>query len=189
MSTTKFLQELKKTHDAYDSARQQLVAASNVALHDAKRAGFALLRDDAKGAEKLLKSAEASLAKVAALAKSSDRLKYEGSYRAALEEYAEAKFLSQLIEGGEVSPIPGLDEETQIGGLCDASGELVRRMTLKATAGKIKDVQALKKMIDAIVGGLSEMDYGGYLRTKYDQARNHLRKAEEILYDLSLRRG
>ena len=30
------------------------------------------------------------------------------------------------------------------------------------------------------------MDFSGYLRTKYDQARNHLRHAEQILYEVSL---
>ena len=37
------------------------------------------------------------------------------------------------------------------------------------------------------VAGLTAMDFSGYLRTKFDQARGHLRRAEEILYDLSLR--
>ena len=45
----------------------------------------------------------------------------------------------------------------------------------------------LKTTADAVVRGLTEMDFSGYLRTKYDQAKSHLRKAEEILYDLSLR--
>ena len=115
------------------------------------------------------------------------RLIHEGSLRSAFEEYAEAVLFTSLAATGEIQAIEGLDEETMIGGLCDAVGEIVRLMIVRATLGQYDDVHRLKATADAVVLGLTEMDFSGYLRTKYDQAKSHLRKAEEILYDLSLR--
>ena len=41
----------------------------------------------------------------------------------------------------------------------------------------------------AIVEAMLEMDLGGYLRNKFDQAKNGLRRAEDVHYDVTLRRG
>ena len=188
--TNDFLASLKERHEAYERARRELITLSNAAQHASKRAIFAAQRDDLKGAKGLLDEAEGGLAKVGAMTKKAgERLLDEGAYRAALEEYAEARFFLQLIEKGSVAELKGFDEETQIGGLCDAVGELVRRMTVKGTEGSLEDVRATKVLIEKVVAGLTDMDFSGYLRTKYDQARNHLRHAEDILYELSIRRG
>lgn len=84
-------------------------------------------------------------------------------------------------------PLDGLDEETHIAGLCDAIGEIVRLMTYRVTDGRDSDARYLKTALDRLIDGLDSMEYSGYLRTKYDQARSQYRKAEDILYELSLR--
>lgn len=187
MATEKLLQELKKLHDAYETARREVIALASKAQHASKRAIFAVQRDDEKGAKALLTEAEAALEAIRERAASAPRLAHEGSYRAALEEYAEARFTLQLVAKGEASGVEGLDEETQIAGLCDAVGELVRMMTIRATEKRDKEVRELKARVDEVLAGLSAMDFSGYLRTKFDQSRGHLRRAEEIMYDLSLR--
>ncbi len=37
------------------------------------------------------------------------------------------------------------------------------------------------------MGQLIDFDMTGYLRTKYDQARGHLRKLEQMAYEIKLR--
>lgn len=182
------LAQLKEAHDAFSAARREIVALAASAQHASKRAIFAIERGDDAGAKKLLAEAEDAFEAIRSRAASNARLAHEGSYRAALEEYAEARFLAQLAWKGEVSAIDGLDEETQIGGLCDAVGEVVRLMVLSATDGRVKEARELKARLDRVMEGLHAMDYSGYLRTKYDQARAHARRAEDVLYDLSLRR-
>lgn len=185
MPTSAFLADLKKEHDAYESARRALGAASAKIQHAAKRAIFALQRDDEAGAKALLSEAEEAL-EGARAALTDSRLAQEGPYRAALEEYAEARFFLQMALKGSVAPIGGLDEETQIGGLCDALGEVVRLMVVRAAARRFKEVEALKRAADEVYAGIAAMDFGGYLRTKADQARSHLRRAEDVLYEVSL---
>lgn len=187
MNTQELLVNLKTAHDNYAVARREIIDRSSAAQHAAKRAIFAVTRGDLAAAKRLLAEAEQGIAAARESARVNPRLVHEGSLRAALEEYAEAVLFAGLAETGEVKPIDGLDEETLIGGLCDAVGELVRLMTVRATEGKDDEVRRLKAAADEVVRGLTEMDFSGYLRTKYDQAKSHLRKAEEILYDLAMR--
>lgn len=187
MKKPSLIGKLKTAHVAYDKARQKTIATAGAALHASKQAIFALNRGDRPAAVRALSDAAARLTEIEKLGRKNPRLAHEGAFRAAQEEYAEAAFLLQLSRDGKLSAIKGFDEETQIAGLCDAVGELVRQMVYAATDGRKDEVVRLKRQIDGIVAGLSEMDYGGYLRTKYDQARSHLRKAEDIMYDVSLR--
>lgn len=187
MTIQEFITQLKTSHDTYSAARRQIIERSSSAQHAAKRAIFAVTRGDNESAKALLAEAAAGIFAARETASVNSRLTYEGSLRAACEEYAEAVLFTELAATGTIATIEGLDEETMIGGLCDAVGELVRLMIVRATEGKYDDVHRLKATADMVVHGLTEMDFSGYLRTKYDQAKSHLRKAEEILYDLSLR--
>jgi len=67
-------------------------------------------------------------------------------------------------------------------------GELVRYATNQAAAGKFSAVAKTKKLAEDIMGQLIDFDMTGYLRTKYDQARGHLRKLEQMAYEIRLRR-
>lgn len=188
MAAKDLLKELREAHETFAAARREIIGLAAKAQNASKRAIFAVQREDDAGAKTLLGEAEDALEAIRDRAKKNGRLAHEGSYRAALEEYAEARFVAQLAWKGEVSAIEGLDEETQIGGLCDAAGEVVRLMVRAATEGRDKETRELKARLDRLMEGLDAMDYSGYLRTKYDQARSHYRKAEDILYDLSLKR-
>ena len=187
MKSEAFLAQLKTEHEAFDLARREIIGLSAKAQNASKRAIFAVQREDETGAKALLAEAEDLFESVRTKAAVNARLAHEGSYRAALEEYAEARFVAQLAWKGDVTALELLDEETQIAGLCDAAGEIVRLMTYFVTAGRDAEAREMKTRLDRLLSGLDTMDYSGYLRTKYDQARSHYRKAEEILYELSLR--
>jgi predicted translin family RNA/ssDNA-binding protein len=74
-----------------------------------------------------------------------------------------------------------------LGGICDTTGELVRRAVNEAARGNLDEVEKIHGIIDQILGELVEFDMTGYLRTKYDQARGNLRKIEQINYEVKLR--
>jgi predicted translin family RNA/ssDNA-binding protein len=187
MKNESFLQHLKAEHETFDAARREIIGAASKAQSASKRAIFAVLREDEAGVKALLAEAEDAFETIRAKTEKNPRLAHEGSYRAALEEYAEARFIAQIAWKGETVALEGLDEETQIAGLCDAVGETVRLMTYYVTSGRDAEARELKTRLDRLVVGLDTMEYSGYLRTKYDQARSHYRKAEDVLYELSLR--
>lgn len=190
MINKKFLDDLKKNYQANESERRQIISASNGILFEAKKTIFSLQRQDFKTAE--IKIAEMEKA-LASLEKrfGPERLKKEGAYKAAAEEYLEGKTFYLIIKKKDIIPTPGLslDYESYLGGVCDLIGEMVRYATNQAAKGKFTEVAKIKKAAEDIMAQLIDFDMTGYLRTKYDQARGHLRKLEQMAYEIKMRIG
>lgn len=189
MLNQKLFQELKKDYDFYDQERRKLIGLSNDALMKAKQAIFSFHRDDMKEGNSLLAEVEKIFAELEKKFKQEEELRYEGSYRAALEEYVEAKFFGGFLEGKKIDFIKGvqIDADSYLAGLCDFTGELLRKAVLAATDKKFKRVEELAAGIREVIGELLKFNLTSYLRTKYDQAKHNLRRVEEILYDVKMR--
>ncbi|GEM_PF-90846 len=173
-----------------DRARRDLQQVASEGLAASKRAIFAFHREDDVAAHEQLTLAEARLRTGAGIVKKVQKLAQEGSWRAAQEEYAEADLLRQYLEKGVLGRVVAItdDPEIYLGGLSDLTGELVRRSVLHATEGDHATVERIFTDVRRVVELLMEMDLTGGLRSKLDQAKQNLRKLEEIRYDLSLRR-
>jgi translin len=183
MINKKFFSKLQKEYTGYTSNRRQIIRASDDILKSSKAAIFACHREEYKTAKENLESAEKTLKSL------KGKAEREGSYLAALEEYAEAKLFYNFLQNGKVDEIKNvaLSFDTYIGALSDFTGELTRRVVALATKRRIKEVEEIKKVIDDIVGEFIKYNLTSHLRNKYDQAKRNLRNVEEVLYDLSLR--
>lgn len=188
MINDKFLKKLKDDYRANESERRQIISASNNILFEAKKNIFALQRNDFKAAETKMLDMEKALKNLEERF-GFERLHREGAYKAAAEEYLEGKTLYLAIKNKPIETIKGisLDYESYLGGICDMIGELVRYATNRAANGKFSEVAKIKKLAEDIMGQLIDFDMTGYLRTKYDQARGHLRKLEQMAYEIKLR--
>lgn len=189
MLNKQFINRIKKEYDSNVGERRQIISLSNVVLHDSKRVIFSLHRGDGPKAAESLEAIEQVLAKLEKKF-GRQRLYEEGSYKAAVEEYAEAKTLYLVINGKKIDKFKGinLSYESYLGGICDLTGELVRRATNEASRGHYDEVTKIKKIINDIMAELVEFDMTGYLRTKYDQAKGNLRKIEQIDYEIKIRK-
>ena len=189
MINKKFLQVLRKEYQESDSARRQIISLANVVLHDSKRLIFALHRGDISGAKVKFLEVEEILKKLDKKFGNS-RVNDEGAYKACVEEYVEAKLLYFVLAGEKIDKIKGLslNYDSYLGGICDLAGELVRYATNEAAAGRFKKVEEIKQTVNEIMSELVDFDMTGYLRTKYDQARGHLRKLEQMAYEVNLRK-
>jgi translin len=188
MINEKFLDELKKSYQANESERRQIISAANNILFEAKKTIFALQRQDFKVAEEKIAGVEKALKNLESRF-GFERLHREGAYKAAAEEYLEGKTLYLAIKNKKIEATKDLhlDYEAYLGGICDMIGELVRYATNQAAKGKFSEVAKIKKMAEDIMGQLIDFDMTGYLRTKYDQSRGHLRKLEQMAYEIKLR--
>ena len=188
MINKKFVEGLKKDYKNQESERRQIISLANDVLFHSKKAIFALHRNEVKIADAKLKEMEDILVKLEKKF-TLKRIEKEGAYRAAIEEYVEAKLLSLVIKGEKIDRIKNLklDNDAYLGGICDLLGEMVRLATNEAAAGNFKRVEAIKKLANDIMDQLIDFDMTGYLRTKYDQARGHLRKLEQMAYEIKLR--
>jgi predicted translin family RNA/ssDNA-binding protein len=189
MINKKFIQKLKKDYDKKIGERRQIISLSNIVLHDSKRVIFSLHRMDIEKASGLLENTERALSSLEKKFGHS-RLVEEGAYKAAAEEYVEAKMYYRIMSGQKVDKISKieLDTDSLLGGICDLTGELVRRAINQASEGNMKEVEKIKKAINEIMAELVEFDITGYLRTKFDQAKTNLRKIEQISYEIKLRK-
>ncbi len=190
MIDNKFLEKLKNDYTNNEKERRQIISASNNLLFEAKKIIFALQRQELKEAEKRLTDLEGLFQELNQRF-GNERLKKEGAYKAAAEEYLEGKTLFLTIKKKKIEPVEGLDfdYEAYLGGVCDLVGELVRYATNQAAKGKFAEVAKIKKEAEEIMAQLIDFDLTGYLRTKYDQARGHLRKLEQMTYEIRLKTG
>ncbi|MFA6427390.1 MAG: hypothetical protein WCW16_03005 [Candidatus Magasanikbacteria bacterium] len=185
----KYLSKLKTELVTYASKRREIIKLSDDALHHAKRAIFAMHRDDMKEAKLKLAESERLLKEVGKQFGKDKRAFDEGAYKAGLEEYVEATLLHQFLTTGVIAEIKNIsiEAETYIGGLCDVPGELYRYAIKSATQ---RDIPMLKKcsvMAQEIIGELIEFNLTSYLRTKFDQAKSAVQKLEQVVYEVSLR--
>lgn len=188
MINKKFIKKLKKGYDKRESERTQIISLSSVALHNSKRIIFSLHRGDIQEAKKKLAETEKIFKKLEKKF-GHKRISEEGSYRAGAEEYTEAKMFYLIITGKKIDKIKevDLDPGIYLGGICDLTGELVRKAVNEAASGNLGEVEKIKKTINEIMAELTEFDMVGYLRTKYDQAKHNLRKIEQIDYEIKIR--
>jgi len=189
MINKKFIQKLKSEYAKTEGERRQIISLSNVILHDSKRIIFSLHRSEVAIAKDSFANIEQILKKLEKQF-GVKRIYEEGSYKAAVEEYVEAKMFYFVLTGKKVDKIPGvnLNHESYLGGICDLTGELVRLAINQAAAGKLAEVPRIKGFINDIMGELVQFDMTGYLRTKYDQAKGNLRKFEQVDYEIKIRK-
>ena len=189
MLETKFWQKVFLDQASNDSSRRKIIGESAGALHLAKQTIFSLQRDNVKEAKEKF---EASLAALVSLEKrfgDNGKLRGEGSWKAAVEEFVEAKLFFDFYQGKKVGGIKEIyvEPDEYIGGLSDLTGEMLRMMVLWTAHGKIEKVKETGRAIEEVVHDLLQNNLSGYLRTKFDQAKKNLQRAESILYDLSIR--
>jgi predicted translin family RNA/ssDNA-binding protein len=169
--------------------RRELIAVAGPALSASKRVIFKLQRQDVAGAAAELEAAQRQFAIGFRLCRRDAALLDQGVWRAAQEEYSEALFMYDFIVHGSIGVSKAItdDPEILIGGLSDFTGELARYAVIKATEGEHEMVERFYCMAEKVVASLLSLDLTGSLRAKFDQAKQHLRKLEDIRYDLSKR--
>lgn len=173
----------------YGVRRRSLQGLSTEILAASKRAIFAFHRGHIEVAREELEGARTRLVEGWSLIEAEPLLRFEGSWRAAREEYTEAHFLAQYLESQKIDLFEDQEQDPDIfiGGLADVVGELVRQAVLLATKGEVRSIEEMYGAAQEIVEFLLQMDLTGTQRTKTDQAKQHLRKLEEIRYDLAMR--
>ncbi len=188
MIEKKLVNKLKKDYQNQEKERRQIIRHSNEVLFTAKKTIFALHRENIISAEEQISDMNIKL-KTLAKNFGYTRLQNEGAYQAAVEEYVEAISFKAILDNKKMKEIKDikLNHLSYLAGMCDLIGEMVRLATNQTAKGNFKIVAKLKNQADDIMAELLDFDFTGYLRTKYDQARGHLRKLEQINYDLKLR--
>ncbi|NCF74949.1 MAG: hypothetical protein GWO87_00455 [Xanthomonadaceae bacterium] len=191
MISKQLLKFLRERYEKHFRSRSILIKETRDILSASKQAIFAFHRDDMKDGQRLLKQAEDGLKSInQRFIKEHSYLLYEGSLKAAQEEFIEAKFFSMILTGKKLDLVKDIEInfESYFGGLCDLTGEIVRKSVNLASLGEDKKIFYFKEVIDEIINELIKFNLIGYLRVKYDQAKNNLIRIEKICYDINLKK-
>jgi len=173
----------------FDISRRKIISESLNAQHIAKQGIFALQRDDKKEGEMQIAEATKMLVSLGKRFGKDFHLRMEATWKAAVEEYIEARLFADFYNGRKISNIEEfhVEPDEYIGALSDLTGEIVRMIILWTTRKKYDKVKKASDLISEIIHELMKHNFSGYLRTKFDQAKRNLQKSESILYDLAIR--
>lgn len=191
MINKQLFEKLLTDYINFSAKRHQIIKDSSDALRLSKQAIFAMHRDDLKTAKDLIASVEQIFTNIKSHFERDGSLRREGAFRAALEEYAEAKFFYNVLTGKKIDFLKEeeLNYESYLSGVCDLTGELVRKAVNQATKGKFDKVQEYRDVTEEIIGELIKLNLNnGHLRSKFDDAKRNLRRLEEMLYDIKIKR-
>ncbi|MDL1952566.1 hypothetical protein FBR07_00065 [Candidatus Uhrbacteria bacterium UHB] len=183
-----FYHAIAKHHRERSAARRELQQISADLLAASKRAIFATQRNaEAESANELAQGLR-YIKKGNGILKKEPELGQEGMWRAGLEEFAEATLYHHAVVHGRIGEVRGIpqDPEIYVGALSDVTGELTRSAVLAATKRDADAVQRYGDMIRDAVAFLLTMNLTGASRQKFDQAKQNLRKIEEIAFTLSV---
>jgi len=168
----------------------KMKAPSNEVRVVSKRSIALLRRGNLREAESLLRDAETTLRKLAVMMKQHPDFQSVGFYQDAAEEYVEAiAFYSVMTK--QTLRIPRgvvLTPETVLSGICDTTGELLRRAVTIAGNDEAGEIERYRNSTEDVIAQLTVLGLSGKLRSKYDDVERNLQRIEGILYDIRLKR-
>ncbi len=184
MINTKEFDEIRKEMKVFEAEREKQIQKSREIIQTSKRIIYAVQRDDLKEAKKLRKEIEHQMSKLG-------KLKYDlGIDSVAQQEYVEAITFLEFVDTGKLIGRKELkvDTHSYLLGLCDLTGELVRRAVNAVIKRKFDEAERIKDIVTEIYGEFLKMELrNGELRKKSDTIKWNLTKIEDLFYDIHIK--
>ncbi|MBT4539814.1 hypothetical protein HOC32_06000 [Candidatus Woesearchaeota archaeon] len=172
----------------YDTLREEVIKKSRDVLKLSKQVIYSVHRNELKQATTLINCMEKEKKSLELLAKKKKKLPFEGSFKVAIQEYVEAVLYYQFVKTGKLVNL-AVSPRHFVLGLADLPGELSRRAVFLAGKGRVKEVLKIKDAVDQIYGELLRFDFReNEIRRKVDAVKYELRKLEDLVLDLQLKK-
>lgn len=176
-------QAIARDLDEFDGRRDAVIRQSRDIVKSSKKVIFALNRGDAKTAKTVFEDMARKKLELDSLVRDAPALRFGGSYKVACQEYVEAATYLDVSEGRELAAPGDLDvaADVYLLGVCDLSGELVRKAVNDAIEGDTAAIAKTRDFLTGLYGQLLELNPAGELRKKIDMVRWNLNKIEDLL--------
>ena len=187
MINTKEFDEIRTKLENLDKQREEVIQTSREAISLSKRIIYAAQREDFKEAEKLIKPIKSKIAKLRPITGPVDT----SINRVAFQEYVEAICFYEFLKSGKLPSCKSLNVsvEDYLMGVCDLTGELGRKAIFDVIHNNISKAKKIKDIVSEIYGEFLKFNLrNGELRKKSDSIKWNLKKLEEIMYDLAIKR-
>ena len=174
--------ELKK----FEEERELLIQKSREIITLSKQIIYSIHREDYKKADTLSKLIKV---KVKSLPSNSYDINMDV---VAKQEYVEAIAFLEFINSNKIPTRKELNVEMEpyLSGLCDLTGELVRKAVNSAIKKDVKEVMKIREFIDEFYGEMLMFDFrNGDMRKKFDSIKWNLKKVEDIILEVKISNG
>lgn len=185
LNTAEFKTMLKEMED-FESKREKTISLSREVITISKRVIYAIHRED-------LKEAEALVSQIKKKALSLDIKSYDTDInKVALQEYVEAMCLYSFVKTGNLESKKNLkvNAETYLSGLADLTGEASRLAVNNVIRNKPESIEKIRTLVNDIYGEFLKLNLrNSSLRRKSDSIKHNLKRIDEVLYDIKLRKN
>jgi predicted translin family RNA/ssDNA-binding protein len=176
--------KIRKEMADSDIKRESAIQKSREIINISKKIIYALHRNDIKSAFLHVKEIEKKKKALGSVQLDTN------INQTALQEYAEALCYYHFIKNKKIPTRASLkiDNESYLMGLCDLTGELVRKAVNEAIKKNFRKAMEIKELVDEIYGEFLKFNLrNSELRRKSDQIKWNLRKLEDIVFELKLK--
>ena len=169
-----------------DMKREAIIQTSREIITLSKQIIYAAQRNDLKEAESAIKSIKGKIKKLRKVNIATDT----NIDAVAFQEYVEAICFYEFVKNGKIPTRAslGVSAEDYLSGLCDLTGELVRKAIYDVIHKKFEEASKIKELVHDIYGEFLKLHLrNGELRKKSDSIKWNLKKLEEVMYDISMK--
>jgi predicted translin family RNA/ssDNA-binding protein len=186
MLNRKEFEKIREELTDFDSKRESIIQLSRETISLSKRIIYALHRNDIKSASSLVKDIEKKKKSL-----DSVNIKLDTNIgQTALQEYVEALCYYDFITKKRIPSMASLkvNNGSYLMGLCDLTGELVRKAVNSVIGKDFKKAVEIKNLVEEIYNEFLKFNFrNNELRVKSDQIKWNLKKLEDVIYELSLK--
>lgn len=183
-------EKIKNEIEKYDEKREQLIKNSLGFIKKTKIIIYSLNRGEKQEAGTLRQNLESEFNSIKDSIKDFPAFNYSGIYKSIVQEYVEAMTYYHFIDTGELLGYSELNVEPEhyLLGLCDLTGELVRRAINAVIKKDFKSAEKIKDFVSSLYGEFLKINLrNGELRKKFDEIKYNLKKLEDLVADISLK--
>ena len=178
----KIRQEMHKI----DLKREEIIQLSREIITVSKQIIYAAQRNELEEAEKSIKIIREKIKKLKKVNIPADT----NINSVAFQEYVEAIAFYEFVKNKKIPTKAslGVSAEDYLSGLCDLTGELVRKAIYDVIHKKFGEAERIKELVHDIYGEFLKLHLrNGELRKKSDSIKWNLKKLEEVMYDIEMK--
>ncbi len=175
---------------SYENKREKIIKKSRDIIKLSKQIIYSVHRADLKKANLLVKQIKTKLKALKKIAKTNIRLLFSGAYKTAEQEAVEALAYYSIIKNKKLptKAALGVDAEHYLLGICDLTGELVRKAVNSVTKGDFKTPIIIKDFVHDLYHQIQLFDLRtSELRKKVDSIKYDLKKLEDLALQIKLK--
>jgi translin len=177
--------KIEKDLKKFEERREEVIKLSREIIQLSKQIIYALHRGDNKSATDILATIHQQKQKL-------PKETYDaGIQMVAIQEFVEALTFYEFIVHNKIPTreVLKVDTESYLMGLCDLTGELMRKAVKSVIDKQYDEAAKIKSLVEEVYGAFLKFDLrNGELRKKSDSIKWNLQKLEDLMYDLSIRK-